>query len=336
MPGVFLDPNETLDITTQIGYRNSNVSPDRIIIYPGDEEQDIAVLESDISLSGRIRSDVIGPVLYSNVGSLSKEDVSEAIYKDVADIIRQQSVPSGGGTIDQDAFVSTHDHALLNGDILYYKGGDVTINASAISGKKTLIVEGGDVLVEGDITYASPNASLGVIVLRAKNTPDTPQNVYIDKTVINMHGIWYVEGSIFSWKGDGAKTRYDGTNTFEIAGNIDLKHQFYMKGTIISQNTLGGSRKTPPELPVGVFDAAFDASPTQEIAQGYDLKYLRQYRVDNPATPTIDEGTGGTPSFLTNENASVVIDHDPGLLRTERIPHGFESILTISAEEVSR
>jgi hypothetical protein len=318
----------TATLITQLGYKTDKF--DDIIIYPGHTQQDINLLTRDIAVSGRVRSDIIGPVSFLNIGTINKETVIDAIYRDVASITRGAIIPEGGGAINSiNDWDRNNIHALSTGNVLYFKNGDVTVGDITVLGQKTLIVEGGNVFLQGNITYNSPNDSLGIIILQGLASEN--KNLYIEPAVTDINCIAYVEGSVMSWH-PGLNKPYDGFNTT----GTDLLDQLYFHGTIISHNTLGGSRKDPPELPLGVSIAGFNLLPAiQQLktAQAFDLKYLRQYVWDlDPDLPG-NQATG-IAAIGTTKNESVVIDYDSGIFNPTRVPPGFANAMAVSTEQI--
>jgi len=347
---------ETISIRTEIGYKLNDTTVDQPIIYHGDSINNIKILPHEISLTGRIRSDVIGPVDFFNIGSISKEQIFNAIHIDVAQITRglTDEKYKTSENISTTSWSSTHNNAIpsYKGDVLYFKDTDVNIQGSGvvgnllISGRKTIIVEGGEIFINAKhIIYADENSSLGVIVLKSEINKEN-RNMYINPNTIDIKGIWYIEGSIFSYKDslteyschykfnnlDSSQKLskiYDGCNRDET----ELKNQLYFYGTLITYNTLAGSRKDPAELPVGVTFPEYTVRTDiekRQISQGYDLKYLRQYLED--------DGTGvptGISSNLTNQTASVVIEFDASILTTNKTPRGFESTTQVQTKQTA-
>lgn len=110
--------------------------------------------------------------------------------------------------------------------------------------------------------YNGSGAILGIIALTDKN--NRGGNIYIDPSVTNVVGTLVAQKAVMS---------YDGTR--ELGGDTNittLKNQLYIHGSIISRNTIGGSRKSTPECPKFHTGAC-----TEIIAQKYDLNFLRRY-----------------------------------------------------------
>jgi len=153
-----------------------------------------------------------------------------------------------------------------DGSVVYIEsnGGNLNLqNASSISvtGKRTIIVKGANLYIKSDMYYTDVNSILGIIILKDEN--GNGGNLYIDPSVTNIIGSYIIDGSVISYNGS------------EIGvGDIStLKNQLYIYGSMVSENTIGGSRMSPNRCP-----SLLNISPcTIDIAQKYDLNYLRRY-----------------------------------------------------------
>ena len=175
---------------------------------------------------------------------------------------------------------SSRWEAIYNDEVLYFGnmwGQTVRItNASNISGVKTLVVEDGNLIIDGNILDPNGDALLWIIVLG--------WDIFIDTDVTDIHAILYTNRSIRSDKG---WSPYDGADLRAS----DLQNQLYIKWSIFSENTLWWSRKSPAECPYYITGTA--CSSAQE-AQVYDLNYLRRYYIYNADTDS--DGIGDTPT----------------------------------------
>lgn len=115
------------------------------------------------------------------------------------------------------------------------------------------------------MAYANANSILGVVV--QKNVNGQGGKLYIDPSVTNIVGTYVTDGSAYSY-----------SNGTEIgATNISiLKNQLHIYGSLVSYNTIGGSRANPVQCP------NISVSNCTEIdAQKYDLNFLRRYYLVN-------------------------------------------------------
>ncbi len=111
---------------------------------------------------------------------------------------------------------------------------------------------------------------LGIVVV--KDSTGKGGNIYISPTITNIAGTLFAEKSLISY--DGTK-ELDGSTTVQT-----LKNQLHIYGSVISENTIGGSRQSTPQCPFYVTSTC-----SINTAQKYDLNYLRRYYlVDNIRT----------------------------------------------------
>lgn len=111
-------------------------------------------------------------------------------------------------------------------------------------------------------------------IVDTENVTLQPGWIGIDTRVTNLDAFVFTEGSILTTK-SWARGNV-------VLGDQDLKNQLYVFGGLFSQNTVGWSRRTPPMCPYMV-DAN---SCNQNIAQIFDLTFLRRYHLVNKAQVT--------------------------------------------------
>ena len=209
------------------------------------------LLESDeVVVLGDITTIALRNELYERMSSLTK-GVSPFYY---------------GGTVKDD-MTSSQAVELLDGDLLYFEGGDVVFESlDSTYDQKTIVVENGDVYLDDD--FLGDNA-VGIMVFNG--------NVYIHPdvtTVLNVN--LYTDGSVISYDGDAANLDwpgYDGvadqlTNWSQEDRTSLLKHQLAWVGSIVSQNTIRGAE----------YQVAPDGSTVaMDVAREYDLNDLRMF-----------------------------------------------------------
>lgn len=169
-----------------------------------------------------------------------------------------------GGTTKGSLLEKWSDNSIMSID---KNGWNVTLSLSSwILGKRTLVVKWANVYINTNMYYANPNSILGIVIQKDKN--GNGWNLYIDPSVNNIVGTYFIDGSILS---------YNGTSEIGI-GNIGiLKNQLHIFGSIVSENTLGGSRMNPIQCPSLLNLPCTSAGE----AQKYDLNYLRRYYIYN-------------------------------------------------------
>jgi hypothetical protein len=208
------------------------------------------VLSSSISgfnSIGDIKIDPFRTAVRNNVSSLTRGAGTVENFNSIAKEIRADWSMQGGTALRKDNndtygrvyyFRNTEDGSSF--DITLGSSGNATVPGTV---SRTIIIEGGNLYIKKNVAYGT-GASLGVIVLKDNN--GNGGNVYIDQTVTNIVGAFYVEGSVMSAKdnnSDGAIAEneiYDGFNT-DLDATTDLrKYQLYWQGSLVSRNTIGG------------------------------------------------------------------------------------------------
>lgn len=142
----------------------------------------------------------------------------------------------------------------------------------------TIIAEGCDVYIDSDIVMPA-KFELGVIALEdvSVNTPRRGGNVYICADVTDISGLHIVaDGGMLSYADCGNKAtainQNDGLPVFPKGAREMLKNQFTITGSIISNNTYGGSLLTPPILGDGTRLLKAEESYKARI---YDINFMR-------------------------------------------------------------
>jgi hypothetical protein len=171
----------------------------------------------------------------------------------------------------------------------------------------SLIVIGGDLIIDADVLEPVVRKNpKGIIVL--KNEAGVGGNIIVTNAVKKIESSIFTEGSLYS--GDSKSDLYNDT-TLEVTTLGE--NQLYIRGSLISRNTIGGSFTTPATCVYG----EVNCTNTQSIP--YDLNYFRQTppnRDPIPPAPT-------TRSFRDNslDTYSLIIELDPRIATTP--PPGF-------------
>lgn len=167
-----------------------------------------------------------------------------------------------------------------------------TINLSD-KNKTTIVSRGCNVFINANILSATgqTDGALGIIAMKDLTmTKAKPQggNIYICAKVTDLANVHLVaEGSIFSY-GQNSTTCGDPSTMIEQSGaraglpkftatpiSEVLKNQLTINGSIISNNTYGGSLKTPPETGDGTIIKNMALADT---ARFYDVNFWRYAR----------------------------------------------------------
>ncbi len=323
-----IDPNESITFETEVAYEiessNKHTHHDSHFI----DLQNVLTSQIDIKglASGEKIYDINKDYSINTSGSMSFGEISEEIRKNVADITRNETAGNLPATIAS----WTSGQQINNGKTLYYEGGDVlTIDGLSVEDSQgSIIVMGGDVYIKNDISYTTSNeGSFGLIVI--KDSEGNGGNIYVDPNVTNLVGGYYAEGSMLSANGTQEEDVFDG---FSLDKSM-LKNQLFIQGTLISRNTIGGSRQTPVEYPETRSYASCaenSATETQKCAERFDLNYMRNFAVNGSGAIL----NGGTRANQTEgvSDAAFLIKYDPRI--QTNIPPGFEMNAEINFEEI--
>ncbi|MBP8016581.1 hypothetical protein KAZ01_01100, partial [Candidatus Gracilibacteria bacterium] len=172
---------------------------------------------------------------------------------------------------------------------VYYNNGNYS--TGGLVGVNTIVVKGGDLTITGDIA----GDLKGIIVIKDKD--GNGGNIIIDQNVQYIHALIFAEKSIFA------------------SGGINAINQLYVKGGIVSDNTIGGANKNPPICPYNV------NCDSNDTAKKYDFNYFRYFSYGNGIAEGTVEGTmTGTrlgelsspiPPIGDSKKYPFVIEHDP-------------------------
>lgn len=161
-----------------------------------------------------------------------------------------------------------------------------------ISWSKTVIIEWWNLYINNNMYYKNKKTdSVWFIVLKDSNW--NGGNVYIDPKVTNVVWAFYAEGSVIS---------YDWIKNEELDWKAEysiLKNQLHIFGTLMTQNTIWGSRESTPRCPYNVSPSNCNSL---EKAQKYDLQYLRRYFIDKNGNPAWEPYVIGWGKYNKSSN----------------------------------
>jgi len=251
----------------------------------------VAILQGNVYSSGALATTTNAQQAVSSLGNVSTNILRDTIYRNVQSIIAGAPAPTASATVTL-AMDAAHK-GFQDGtnqiqtflpdvdgvpQVYYLKGQDLKINASTWTGNRTIIVIGGNVYIQGDLTSSvTPKPQLGIIVLKDLDQSTASQkskgNVYIKPTVTNIQAHIFADGSVFSdcVAGDCSSGSYGEPiyNTDALAKKDLGYNQLRIIGSIASQNTLGGANI--PILGNGT------TTTNYMQARAFDLNYLRYY-----------------------------------------------------------
>jgi hypothetical protein len=155
--------------------------------------------------------------------------------------------------------------------------GNYTLTSWPTTGKDTIIVQGGDLTINGNITKGT--TIKGIIVLEDAN--GNKGNIYISKDVSNIAAVLYADKSIIS--GTSSSNYYSDANPSAQTAT----GQLFVQGSVISDNTIGGASVKPLKCPYNVNCATGDEVADSKTAKRYDLNYFRFYNGTDGAAPDV-------------------------------------------------
>lgn len=185
--------------------------------------------------------------------------------------------------------------------------------------KKSVIVQWKDVILDKDYINMSwaewANDPFALIVL--KDQAGKWGNVIVTDKVKWIHAYIYAEGSIFSAKKPAPSTPFNPQSDSYMTKwewNIP-QNQLYIRGSVISKNTVGGSQQKPkPICPV------FVDICTDKTAIPYDWNYFRTYDSEEISQRSIP--IQRWDKFPENvQKATMIIEYDQKLMTDP--PPGF-------------
>jgi hypothetical protein len=213
-------------------------------------------------------------ILWNIYKTTVKKDIVSSVYNLIKSITPNNGTKS---IVDLTDFSSSSNSGkkLLKDTVLYFgwlNWSQVTLwnGEEQIDGVKTIIVVWWDLYIKNNMYYQNKwEDILWVIVLKDENWKGG--NLYIDPSVTNIVWTYVLDKSVIS---------YDGVNELDWNTAQDvLKNQLHIFWNIFSENTIWWSRSNPVKCPYYV------SSCTQEIAQKYDLNFLRRFTLSTLWVP---------------------------------------------------
>lgn len=227
----------------------------------------------------------------SILGSTETIKMRNKMYAQVVRYMLGQTASSG--TLDASMDPSAGLVELMNGRLVVAEG-DVTVEGSSAFSDKTLVVIGGNVYIDGDIT----GGRLGVIALRSGGVGG---NVLVAPDVTDLYANFFLDGAFYSYNGVTTYTEEPSWTSDE--NRIEsLYNQLYLNGSLVSRNTVNGADNSDAD---GIYDVGDGTTTTNyAIAREHDLNMIRQFRLCYPLDATGLPDTTVDPSRC-NEGESL-------------------------------
>ena len=257
-------------------------------------------------VSGQSGVDVI--MIWDNNKGLIKKEIRENAYSFVK-LVTPNNWTNKIIKLDDSSGWGSFNWWVAVWDILYFWnlwGSTVILDSSTEKMKwvKTIIVEGGNLYLKSNLEYSNSTSNLWVIVL--EDSWKRWWNIYVNPSVTKLVWSYYADKSMIS---------YNGTELDWNTPQAVLKHQLYLLGSVMSENTIWGSRKNPVECPYFVPSGS---CTTRAQAQKYDLNYLRRYYIAPNNTPA-NGWTANYPSSSDYYKHPMIIEYNP-LIQTSPPP----------------
>lgn len=216
--------------------------------------------------------------------SITKSSLKTEVRRNAYNIIKNVQESNTWNTIYTSNFIANVDWTkLLSWSMLYFgwlNGQSVILNSLAVNPleftwNKTILVEWWNLYINWNIDVTWNKSLLSIVVLKDSNW--NWWNIYIKPSVNYIKAIMYADKSLISAEDTNSNwfielsEEHDGNTSFWT-----LKNQLYIYGSVFSENTIGWSRSSPLKCPYYI-----SSCTDQDMAQKYDLNYLRRYYVND-------------------------------------------------------
>ncbi|MDD2745175.1 MAG: hypothetical protein PHU93_01435, partial [Candidatus Gracilibacteria bacterium] len=190
----------------------------------------------------------------------------------------------------------------VNGEKIIFVDGNTTLkctqgsgNTCMIDDKRALIVKNGSLYIKSNISTLNSSAAqtsgqffmgvmndTGLANVTIDSTNIDPNNVniasadmsgwmFVDPAVTNLDAFVFAQGPMVTYDANdtvgGKNILYTALNTTERK----LRNQLYINGSILTLNTITGSRQSSPECPYIIDNC------TADVSQMFDLVYVRRF-----------------------------------------------------------
>lgn len=249
-------------------------------------------------VSGQSGVDVI--MIWDNNKGLIKKEIRENAYSFVK-LVTPNNWTRKIVKLDDASWWGTSNGWIAVWDILYFWnlwGANVTLDSTTekMQGIKTIIVEWGNLYIKSNLEYSNSQSNLWIIVL--EDTNKRWWKIYIDPSITKLVWSYYADKSMMSYNG----VELNGNTTQAV-----LKHQLYILWSVMSENTIWGSRKSPVECPYYVPSSL---CTTRAQSQAYDFNYLRRYYIAPDGAPA-NGWISNYPSSSAYYKHPMIIEYNP-------------------------
>ena len=173
---------------------------------------------------------------------------------------------------------------------------------------RSIIVVGADVYVDTGVFVPSSISPHAILAL--KNEAGVGGNIYVHGQVTRIQASLFAEGVLYSGYMNSPSS-FNIYNPDKISAGSNLPdYQLYLRGSLVSHNTIGGSSFTGsvPDCPY------IEANCNYDKAIRYDLNYFRDYQTkSNPLNRGYINNTLDDFSMIIEYDARIISNPPPGL-----------------------
>ncbi|MCK5460791.1 hypothetical protein KAI58_02300 [Candidatus Gracilibacteria bacterium] len=336
-----ISPVSNLAFSTDVQYEISDGGINKTIAYPSgavgagipdgsgaDDYDELTIMVTLIgaSIEGNLLGDEEDTILQDTktirLGHVKLQDIRQEIFQNAFELSRGSDVKTDTSAIPFDVNWYSADSIVVvnNQDVIIGNTGS-TLNLPV--GKNTLVIQNGNLIIDGSFDYQNKLDSFGFILINEVVEP-TPEkgNIFVRTDVKKMVGTYFAEGGLIS--NDSFLPSITNTCNDNICdgGNFSNDTQLLLEGTLLSRNTLGGSTLRTFE---SVYTTPWTTTSSQSNARIYDLHFVRQFRpiyLEEP--PFTQTNTDNCSSNPCDDNRNAFIIRFDGRA-TKLSPPGFET-----------
>lgn len=263
---------------------------------------------------GRVK--IFGNIAGKNIYSLNIPDASQAQSFDISTVttelnrikknisINTRNSPNASNLVfaapTQGPLKDTLYYSNTGSSDVFLNYSDVESSFNTLSSPRTLVVVGWDVYMNTGIILLANTPPHSIIVM--KNDLGKGWNIYIKSDVTKIYASMVTEGSLYS--GRRLWGAWDYYNADKSRTTSLPNYQLYIKGTLISHNTIGGAwLTTSSKCPFTVTTCTYD------IALRYDFNYFRDFQTGAVLPITDLPLHRGYPN-TTQDSKSLIIEYD--------------------------
>ncbi len=251
------------------------------------------------------------------IGNIAGTRIYESAYQTVANIFSTTKHAEIMNSVHKNVTLLSRniDDILLEDessafDFLVEKNDDFIFdfNRSWPANKRTIVTIGQDIVLDQEDINPNPESFPTRALISLKDYNGSWWNIVVTDKVKRIYAFIYAEWSLFSGEKSAtwAIVPYVNSGSWNIPTN-----QLYIKGMLISKNTVWWAQQSPSVCPVVINDC------TPSIAEIYDLDFFRTYDSNDPLQRSVPSSITDTrlnrSSMIIQYDQSILADSPPGL-----------------------